>query len=262
MTVATALLTEATLSLTRDRYERRAALRIAAYFRRWAQAFPAEALAADITKRRLREAENPDDADYLVAVAAAWPDDDELSELVFDVYLVTGNGAGASALRSLRIPGGFELRGDRVLRELRQRAARQVADIDEFSQRRIRELLARGIERGAHPFEIARDLRREFSEWSVRRARNIARTETAWAWSSVTHESFLRNGVTARRWESIQSDPGEQCAVNEDAGDVPIDEAFPSGHDYPPAHPSCRCAVVAAALPGWELPAVPWRGEG
>ena len=236
---ATALLTEASLSLTRDRYERRNERRIAAYFRRWARAFPSEALAADITKRRLREAENPDDADYLEAVAAAWFASDEFTELVFDVYLVTGNGAGASALRSLRIAGGFELRGERVLSELRSRSARQVADIDEFSQRRIRELLARGIERGAHPFEIARNLRGEFSEWSVRRAQTIARTETAWAWSSVTHESFLRNGITARRWESIQADPGEQCAVNEAAGDVPIDEPFPSGHDYPPAHPSC-----------------------
>lgn len=279
------LLTEASLSLTRDRYEARLARRLASYFRRWAKGFPAAKLAADITaRRRLREQEDPESAAYLDAVLRAWPEDDDLEELLYDAYLVTGSAAGRSALRAIGVGGPFSLRGERVLEALRTQAASQVTRIDDVSRATVRRILAAGIERGAHPTEIARDLRREFRSWSepvptevekfgvkraerlaakraLTRATTIARTETAWAWSSVTHDAYSRNGVTHRRWMAVQTDPNEVCNINEDAGDVPIDQPFPSGHDFPPAHPSCRCALAPARIPGNEPPAVLWRGE-
>jgi hypothetical protein len=35
----------------------------------------------------------------------------------------------------------------------------------------------------------------------------------------------------------------EACQENADAGWIPIDDAFPSGDDEPPAHPNCECEL-------------------
>ena len=53
-------------------------------------------------------------------------------------------------------------------------------------------------------------------------------------WSSVGDKSLGDNKPAAC---SI-------CLANDNAGWIPIDDAFPSGHMHPPAHDGCRCAIL------------------
>jgi hypothetical protein len=48
------------------------------------------------------------------------------------------------------------------------------------------------------------------------------------------------------RWVLTSPTGCSDCDDNALAGAVPIDEGFPTGHAYPPAHSGCRCLVVPA----------------
>jgi 8-oxo-dGTP pyrophosphatase MutT (NUDIX family) len=54
--------------------------------------------------------------------------------------------------------------------------------------------------------------------------------------------------VTMGQW-LCQANSCPVCLSNEEAGQVRIGEAYPSGDSQPPAHPNCGCAVVPAYLP-------------
>ncbi|MFD2421662.1 phage portal protein [Amycolatopsis pigmentata] len=75
----------------------------------------------------------------------------------------------------------------------------------------------------------------------------VAVTETTRAVSYATLESYLANGIEAAYWLSAE-DPRvcQECQDNEDAGAVPINQAFPTGVYQPPQHPQCRCALAPA----------------
>jgi hypothetical protein len=47
---------------------------------------------------------------------------------------------------------------------------------------------------------------------------------------------------TLKSWETAD-DPCPICIENEDAGDIDVDDDFPSGDSAPPAHPWCYCAL-------------------
>ncbi|KVX81224.1 phage minor head protein [Burkholderia ubonensis] len=78
------------------------------------------------------------------------------------------------------------------------------------------------------------------------RANMIARTETRLANSNGTVDAWREDGrVEKKGWSTAQDDKVEEvCQANEAAGDIPLDQAFPSGDDAPPAHPNCRCVIV------------------
>ncbi len=46
------------------------------------------------------------------------------------------------------------------------------------------------------------------------------------------------------RWVVTNASGCSDCADNALAGAVSADEAFPTGHPYPPAHSGCRCLVA------------------
>lgn len=73
------------------------------------------------------------------------------------------------------------------------------------------------------------------------RAMVIARTETARAICDSNVSNYRDNGVTQMQW--LTADPCPICEEN-DGEIVDIGDAFPSGDDYPPAHPNCVCDVA------------------
>ncbi len=66
--------------------------------------------------------------------------------------------------------------------------------------------------------------------------------------------AFRQSGVVERKgWSTSEDgDVCEDCTANEDEGDIALEDDFQSGDDAPPAHPNCRCALVAVFPPEEE----------
>jgi len=95
------------------------------------------------------------------------------------------------------------------------------------------------------PRDLAKQLQEAY-DFSLARAKVIAQTETAKASVSGSLMGWRRSGVVqGKSWQvSDDYDQDDECGDNEDAGVIALDDDFPSGDDGPPAHPSCRCALV------------------
>lgn len=121
-----------------------------------------------------------------------------------------------------------------------------ITGIDETTRQLIRTTIAEGLNAGKSAEEIADDLRQSYA-FSAERAELIAETEVARANSYGALDGYKKAqeaGVQVRKsWLRLE-DACPVCQENEEAGDIDIDEAFPSGDLAPPAHPNCRCVIV------------------
>lgn len=85
---------------------------------------------------------------------------------------------------------------------------------------------------------------------SAARAELIGKTEIDVAASKGQLISYGESGlVNGLRWVTKHDNRVEiHCADNERAGIVKLGTKFPSGHEYPPAHPRCRCSLAAVSV--------------
>lgn len=245
---------EAAGDRARTRRENACAAGMARIFRRQGKALPVAALA----RRHATEADVPEDD---------WPGEEEaIAALVLATMLATSRDAINSTLARTGIGGRFQP-DDAYRRRLARDAAKVARRIERTSRQRIGAILARGGDAD----ELARTVRKEFRNWATRnqrgyfsRSQAIGRTEVTTAWNRAMHETLARNGWATRRWLTQGDDRvdaggiGGPCVENEAAGAVPLGQAFPSGHLFPPSHPACRCSTVPGE-PG-QRPDTPWRG--
>jgi hypothetical protein len=75
----------------------------------------------------------------------------------------------------------------------------------------------------------------------------IARTETCDALEKAFMDRAEEMGIEGKEWVT-GGEPCEICEENESEGVVPINHVFSSGHERPPAHPNCACALAPARL--------------
>jgi hypothetical protein len=76
-------------------------------------------------------------------------------------------------------------------------------------------------------------------------ARLTAKTELLGAKQMGAQLAYAAAGrEVLKTWTTTSAETCETCQENEDVGPIPVDEPFPSGDFYPPAHPACACAVV------------------
>ncbi|MBV8061465.1 MAG: phage portal protein [Alphaproteobacteria bacterium] len=110
----------------------------------------------------------------------------------------------------------------------------------------LKGIIASSIDEGATTDELADNLAESFG-FSPERAQAIARTETRRADSAGQVAAYKESGVVQKKaWSTAQDDKvSDECLKNEAAGAIPLDDDFPSGEQAPPAHPACRCSVVA-----------------
>jgi DivIVA domain-containing protein len=83
-----------------------------------------------------------------------------------------------------------------------------------------------------------------FRDWKGTRIERLVGDEAVAAFSRGAL-AVTPSGVSLR-W--VVDDDGVECPDCDDnalAGPVPRGEAFPTGHPHPPAHPGCRCLLVA-----------------
>lgn len=139
--------------------------------------------------------------------------------------------------------------------KLEEHAAKMVSGIDEVTRQDIHDIIVKGHGENKTYSEIAADIRDKYSEFSestgqghIRdRAELIAVTEIASAAQGAGYDEALALADAGWEVEKFWNNTGDDkvsdgCLENTDAGWIPIDEPFPSGDDYPPRFPGCRCA--------------------
>lgn len=112
--------------------------------------------------------------------------------------------------------------------------------ITDKTRKDIREAIATSIALGedqdaarARIMEVIRD---------PKRAEMIARTEAVNSYQRGLTTLGTETGAVGKEWQSSNAD--DICATNANAGIIPINDKFPSGHGEPAAHPNCRCGMV------------------
>lgn len=113
--------------------------------------------------------------------------------------------------------------------------------ISDLARQAVRDSVSKAFEEGWTPEALAQKIN-EHDAFGHRRARNIARTEIAAAQDFGSLSYFKAAGVPGKKWSQYDACP--VCKANAAQGAIPIDEAFQSGHQHGPAHPSCRCRVL------------------
>jgi hypothetical protein len=93
---------------------------------------------------------------------------------------------------------------------------------------------------------LARDIRKEFPDMTIERARSIAHNETAYSLEAAFIERSKAMGVDGKEW--VGFDPCEICRANVAVGVIPMNQIFPGGVMHPPQHDGCRCALAPARL--------------
>ena len=122
--------------------------------------------------------------------------------------------------------------------------------ISDTTRTMIRDVIEQGFSEQKTVDEIAADLM-ESGAFSEARAEMIARYEV----SSINNDSALAaykvarddgNVALKKTWETSGGDMVcDDCLANEAAGEIDLDDDFPSGDDSPPLHVRCECNVVA-----------------
>lgn len=181
--------------------------------------------------------------------------------MLTDHYQVVFNVRGQVALDELGIDATFRLENPDVIAALEEFGLARVTGMADVTLETLRSILSDGLTDGDHPSVIARNIRAAISGMSGARAETIARTETAEAYGRASIETYRRNGVGKKSWLTANdSKVDAPCGEYQREGVIGIDELFGGAHDYPPAHPRCRCAIVPE-IDNWGEPDDPWIGQ-
>jgi len=102
------------------------------------------------------------------------------------------------------------------------------------------------VEEGWSAKQLADAVEQHYA-FSESRAEMIGRTEIARAQGQGNLAAWKNSGVVSKKSWLLGSehDDDDECDDNSDAGQIAIDDEFPSGDDAEPAHPRCVCVTVA-----------------
>jgi len=174
------------------------------------------------------------------------PFTDSVSSKLTDIYLV----GSAEMVEWGRTKGGRPIyyEGDPMpsaIKYAQKHTANLIKNMDDTTRQDVRDTISNAIRDKRGIDGLARDLRTKFSDMSKSRSRTIARTETCDALEQAFMDRANDMGINGKEW--VVTLPCEMCAQN--AGIIlPLDGVFPSGHDRPPAHPNCRCALAPVII--------------
>lgn len=117
--------------------------------------------------------------------------------------------------------------------------------ISESTREELRGMVSDAIDEGWSADTFADEIADAFS-FSEARSMTIARTELAFAHVEGNLEAWGDSGVVEMKQSILGSehDLDDQCNDNADAGPIPLNAEFPSGHQGPPYHPNCVCDVI------------------
>jgi len=153
---------------------------------------------------------------------------------------------GAQALLQIGITdsGTTSQVDERAIEYAKNRAAEMV-QIDDTTKEGLRSIVTKAVEEGWSTDDLSAAIADSYL-FSDSRADMIARTEIAKADVAGNMSGYRESGVvTGKVWLlGSEHDIDDPCNDNADAGEIGIDDVFPSGDDAPPQHPNCVCDVV------------------
>jgi hypothetical protein len=115
--------------------------------------------------------------------------------------------------------------------------------IKESTRDMLRSTIGQAIEEGWSSDRLASEIE-DSAAFSATRAETIARTELAFANTNGAMTGYRASGVVVGKVWLLGEEACDECLGNADAGQIGIDDMFPSGDDAPPAHPNCVCDVA------------------
>lgn len=143
----------------------------------------------------------------------------------------------------------------------KKHAAEAVTQINDVTRKEIARIVSDGVKSGVSYNDIAKAIKSRFEEFAVpapqkhipNRAVLVAVTELANAYcegNAQVGDYLQSNGVKMMKaWQTLEDDRvSDGCKENEQAGWIPIDKEFPSGHMHPPRFPGCRCDFMQEIL--------------
>ena len=143
----------------------------------------------------------------------------------------------------------------------KKHAAETVTQINDVTRKEIARIVSDGVKSGVSYNDIAKAIKSKFEEFAVpapqkhipNRAVLVAVTELANAYcegNAQVGDYLQSNGVKMMKaWQTLEDDRvSDGCKENEQAGWIPIDKEFPSGHMHPPRFPGCRCDFMQEIL--------------
>lgn len=156
----------------------------------------------------------------------------------------------------------FDLKNPRAIAAIKDRAAAAVTEIDATTREEIARIISQGMEDGYNYQKVARQIVAKYDEFGVgkpqahirNRAELIAVTEAAEAYETGNRLVIDEMTAVGLEMEKSWSTVGDErvsagCRANSQAGWIPVDEPFPSGHQHPPRFPGCRCATLYRRRP-------------
>lgn len=154
--------------------------------------------------------------------------------------------AGELREAGLEVLGTISEIAPEIITWTRQNAARRVTRMTQTTQRDLANTIANAMrDRNRGVSSVAARIRERFDSMDASRARTIATTEMNHAMSTATHDRALSMGAQLKRWLTVGDDRVSEtiCAPNGGQGSIPVIRQFGSGHEHPPGHPNCRCAL-------------------
>lgn len=192
--------------------------------------------------------------------------DTAVMELAIQAGIDTSLPIGARhTMADFSVSGRFDLANPRAAAYLETHAAEAVTQINGVTRDKMRAIIIRGVAEGRSYDRVAREIRDSFEGFSTpqpqqhirSRAHLVAVTEAGNAYEvgsrSVADDLKKAGLVMEKSWLTVgdtRVDPN--CADNEGADWIPLDDSFPSGVQQPLDHPSCRCTLLMRRKPGTQ----------
>ena len=172
----------------------------------------------------------------------------------------------AAKPRTIGTKISFDDFDEEAYRHIEQYAGARISQIDDSTKKDIREIIAKGFKGELQPDgttkykthqQIAKEIKDKFKDFGApvkgpshirNRAHLVAVTELREA--GETSKQLARDKMEAKGWQMLKrwmnmgdDRVSDGCIENGNAGWIDSREAFPSGHQFPPRFPGCRCGT-------------------
>jgi len=203
----------------------------------------------------VEEAVGPGELDRMILAITSGTE----SELTNGITLILGetmDGASKGLMASMKAgdefaKAAFSLKNPRAVKWLDSHAAELVKGVGDTTRSQMRTLLTKATDEGWSYNRTAKEIKEKFDGFAGKmpqqhiqsRAHLVATTESRFAYEQAnlqTAKGLQAMGLEMEKsWLTRSGNVCEICAGNESDGWIPVDDAFSSGDDAPPAHPAC-----------------------
>ncbi len=159
-----------------------------------------------------------------------------------------------SVLSKEQIDIVFSLKNPRAVEYLKNYGVTRVSQLDTTSSEILRKLLTDGIDKGYSYSKLTTLIKKQFVEWSTKRAKLIAVTEMGNAYQQgnliVGLDLKVAGLAMQKSWLTRGDDKVDpHCSANQDDGWIDVSKEHSSGTMVPLDHPGCRCVELYRRKP-------------